>query len=138
MFPLAGFTINRSTMNILVPQCSANKIKLVCYSYVTANLDNVVKFLDHLQSCINTLTTTHSLNKLALDEPEELTQASIATRIADSLQGYMERMDERLEASMNAHMRKIEEHLEAFEKRVDAKLDRCKKQMDEHLQTLTD
>ena len=58
-------------------------------------------FLDHLESFINVMTVTHSLNELALDnEPEELTQAYIATRTDESLKGCMKRIDESLKASM--------------------------------------
>ena len=122
LFPLAGFTINRSTINLLVPHCSETTIKLACYSYVTANLDDVVAFLDHLVSCIDVLTVSHSLNELALDEPEE---ASVAD---ESLKAYMHRIEEILKT--------YEKRSGMYEKSIDAKIEDYKKQMDEHLRRM--
>ena len=64
---------------VLVPNKKGNHVELYCYAYITASLEHLIRFLDHIQSLLDEQILTEEFEGLGLglglEDPTEPTTA---------------------------------------------------------------
>ena len=90
----AGFTMNSSTLNIIVAQKHEQQVSVECSTYLSTSLEQTIRCLDHLHGLISQRLITDGLQELGLEKLE-------MERLEERL---MEQLMERLMAVMDGKM----------------------------------
>ena len=93
-----GFTINRSSLTVLVPCQRDATVKFTSYTYVSTSLEQTIRFLDNVQTLISRRQVERGLEELTITRPEN--QSSTQPESQSSTQPdsttVLARLEERL------------------------------------------
>ena len=110
LFSYVGFTMNRTAFGVVTPKMCGTTIEIHHEQYMTTSLEHVVRFLDVLQSPVDTACIHKQLQELALVEEEE--EGEPPPPEQQLLMGLIER-------SLHKKLDDIMRHLTAVERALD-------------------
>ena len=100
----AGFTVNSSALNLLVPHRRGRRVRVECYSYVPTSLEHTIRFLDQATNLLRARLLNQQFAQLAVSEPEpEGGDVQPANLLAQLEKHLMEIIEERVEAKLSQH-----------------------------------